>query len=113
MNGEILKRLDALAAKLGVTADHLWGVLIRQARIEAYEWIAWGALWLALSCLTWYLTIKLYKDDDKDGELLITMGIASLTTTVVGLICMSGTPGLLLNPEYWALKQVAAMLGGK
>ena len=40
---ELLKRMDALAAKMGVTAQYLWAVLIRQAYVE-------GLTGLALAC---------------------------------------------------------------
>ena len=34
MTEEILKRVDALAAKLGVAATQLWAVLVHQARVR-------------------------------------------------------------------------------
>ena len=34
MNDELHKELAALAAKLGVSVEHLWGVLVRQAFID-------------------------------------------------------------------------------
>jgi hypothetical protein len=34
MSDELHKELAALAAKLGVSVEHLWGVLVRQAYID-------------------------------------------------------------------------------
>jgi len=34
MNDELQKELAGLAAKLGVSVEHLWGVLVRQAYID-------------------------------------------------------------------------------
>jgi hypothetical protein len=34
VNDELHKELAALAAKLGVSVEHLWGVLVRQAYID-------------------------------------------------------------------------------
>jgi hypothetical protein len=34
VNDELNKQLAALAAKLGVSVEHLWGVLVRQAYID-------------------------------------------------------------------------------
>ena len=34
MNDQLNKELAALAAKLGVSVEHLWGVLVRQAYID-------------------------------------------------------------------------------
>jgi hypothetical protein len=36
VNDELQKELAALAAKLGVSVEHLWGVLVRQAYIDGY-----------------------------------------------------------------------------
>ncbi len=113
MNDEILKRVDALAAKLGVTVDHLWGVLIRQARIDGIEWVAWGCFWLILATATGAVAKSIYKGKNDDGDkFLLCCGFA-LILVVFGLCCLSNTLGLFLNPEYWALKQVTAMLCGK
>ncbi len=113
MNDEILKRVDALAAKLGVTVDHLWGVLIRQARIEWIEWIVWSILWFVLAAVTGVLIRVIYKREDGDGDLFITSAIFAAGFVVAGLFCLSNTLGLFLNPEYWALKQVTSILCGK
>lgn len=34
MNDKVLEALQTLAEKLGVTAEHLWGVLLKQAPID-------------------------------------------------------------------------------
>jgi uncharacterized protein with PQ loop repeat len=109
VNEEILKRLDALAAKLNVTAAALWGVLIRQARIEAYQHI--GAV--VVSILLWYGMYRaakyLYKSDlDRElaVPLFIVMAIAFGITLFVFFGCLASLPTELLNPEYWALKQL-------
>jgi hypothetical protein len=36
MNEELGKQLAALSAKIGVSVEHLWSVLIRQAFIEGF-----------------------------------------------------------------------------
>ncbi len=113
MNDEILKRIDLLAAKLGVTVDHLWGVLIRQARIDGIEWVAWGCLWFVLAAGLGVWMRVIYKREDGDGDTFITVALFATGFVLVGLFCLSNTLGLFLNPEYWALKQVTAMLCGK
>jgi hypothetical protein len=50
---EVLTRIDALAAKLGVTSEHVWRILVQQARVECFESAAWGALWLGVAVVTW------------------------------------------------------------
>jgi hypothetical protein len=108
MTDEILKRLDVLAAKLGVTAGHLWGVLVAQAKIEAIEDIIWAALWAALSLVLGLVARKLYESNDENdnaalGIVLIGVAVGFL---LISAAMISGTLGMLLNPEYWALKKV-------
>lgn len=116
MTDEILKRIDALAAKLGVASDHLWRVLTQQARIEAIEDLAWAALFFALSgasiwAIRWVIARR--DDDNIPGELGVVSVIAALVFFVVACNCIAGTPGMFLNPEYWALKQILETVKGK
>lgn len=40
MNEQTEKLLREIAAKIGTTGEHLWGVLIQQAYIRAWECVA-------------------------------------------------------------------------
>ena len=50
----LLQRLDALAAKLGVTAQYIYGVYVAQARVEAVRDTLCAVCWLVLSVLLGY-----------------------------------------------------------
>lgn len=112
MTDEILKRLDALAAKLGTTAQHLWAVLVREARIEAYEYVAWATLWLVLGAVAAYRFRCCFKSDDLGGPAIFCAIVATLFF-LIACGCLAGLPGMLLNPEYWALQQVLKAASGK
>lgn len=109
MNEQITKLLEQLAAKLGTTAEHLWGVLIRQARIEAVT----DSLFVILTLVGgyWYYRwIKSYikRNPYEDAEIagLIILGIPMVVSTIISFICLFLIPSELFNPEYWALKEV-------
>ncbi len=111
---ELDKALAALAAKLGTTAQHIWAVLIRQARVE----IAIDAIFLILSILifsAWFRWLRTYlkrnESDFFDGSPaevfpLIVCGIGCLILFGFCVACLFELPTLLLNPEYWALQQI-------
>lgn len=111
MNEQILQRIDALAAKLGTTAQYLWGVLIRQARIEVIENIICIAVFVAFGYAMFRVCAKYahaWEDCDNFPEAMASVfsGIAVVICMIVVAVafCSIWTP--LLNPEFWALKQV-------
>jgi hypothetical protein len=54
MSEEVEKQLAALCAKIGVTADHLWAVLVRQAYIEAISSLCTLVVCLVLAAIAVY-----------------------------------------------------------
>lgn len=118
MNPEIEKMLLALAQKFNTTVEHLWAVLIAQAKIEAGYNVA-----VILAGLLFYvvafLSLKRWHNYivDEDGcyddaaftEWFVSTGI----TLIVGIFVFFdmfdagyNIATQLLNPEFWALKQV-------
>lgn len=114
MEKELLGRLDALAAKLGVTAQYLWSVLLAQARVEIIATtVKCGLLVAAMAAMVLLARYGFKKSAVAgmwDGEEWTVLWIVSL---IVALVCffvlLSGVSELLTltrNPEFWALKQV-------
>lgn len=114
LTNEVLKRIDALAAKLGTTGEYLWTVLVRQARVEAIQNIVTvilSAIVIAVSIAVLKWGIRREVENDWWGEPgNITAIIASVTLAIVCTVIIiqlsNAIPTLLMNPEYWALKQV-------
>ena len=110
---EILKRLDALADKLGTTAAYLWAVLIRQAKIEAITDILWIVLVIGIvyGVVRWTINYYTRHDELMDGEPkegipLVVAWIIGAICIGFGIACLFELPTLILNPEYWALQQI-------
>jgi hypothetical protein len=121
---ELLSRLDALAAKLGTTSDHLWAILIRQAKIVAIEDALWILMAIAFSVLLGKAALwvtRTEKANEKQewnqrspiawdyGPVIFFSGIAGvacLILDVLAFVSLFELPTLLLNPEYWALTQI-------
>ncbi len=119
---ELLTRLDLLAAKLGVTSEHLWGVLIKQARIEVIESILTLIVVVMgiLACAYfWRKIIEFSTFDGSDLRLGGSVGSIALNIFFSGLLLIlsigafmdiMNIPTLLFNPEYWALQKVLGAL---
>lgn len=110
---EIIDRIDALAAKLGTTAQFVWGVLVKQAKIELIKDI----MGLVLSIAVLFAIVKFWVWANKKHEEIIDLNffvffggiIATLGGTVffvASVIQSFDIPTLLLNPQYWALQQM-------
>lgn len=110
MNEQTLQLIEKLALKLGTTAEHLWGVLVRQAPISGAIGLACDAALLFALYVMWkkLLAVDFDKWDSEFGKGSMFGGLA--IATVICLACAFGNLPTeiagFLNPEYWALKQL-------
>ena len=120
MNDKTIELLNKLADKFGTTVEHLWGVLIKQAAITAVAEIVMAlvmiAAWVWMFRFVRGKTAEQPETSDRyahpeweqEGALIawIVVCIAALITClqIYGALTTGATA--LLNPEYWALKQV-------
>jgi hypothetical protein len=116
---EILSRLDILAAKLGTTGEKLWTVLVRQARVELYQ----SVLTAVLLGITAFVSFRVCRwciheaeesgcgGGDGYGVGATLAGLACAGFCIATIAYLEGLPTLLLNPEYWALKQILYAVG--
>jgi hypothetical protein len=120
MNKDTLELLQSLAAKLGTTADHLWGVMIRQARVSVITD-------LLLDCALVLVIVIAFKkifpffdrkiQEDPEGDFLYILGTLFLgavlvVCTVVAIFCVPDMVTKIANPEYWALQQILETVKG-
>lgn len=121
MNEQTEKLIRELADKLGTTAEHLWGVLIRQAGISGTINLLVCAAWCALLVWGYKLvrrktTVPPESEKDKyphaeweDEGMAIAWAIWGIGTVITALTVgcnLEYIIGALANPEYWALKQI-------
>jgi hypothetical protein len=113
---EILARLDAAAARLGVGAEHLWAVTIRQVQLEAVAWLVtlplvlllmWKVVGLAKANHVTKSAQRNYFGDSEMGVILAWVGFGIVA--LINLIAIPNCTLVLMNPEYYAFK---ALVGG-
>ena len=125
MNEVTLTALTALAAKLSTTVDHLWGVLLAQAAISSYTLISiFSGLYLILAVWAYALfkgyqkkpdTEDKYHDtryweDETLGWNLVGIIFSAAIVTIIFLCNIPSILSGLINPEYWALMELAKIL---
>lgn len=117
MSENMEQLLIELAQKLGTTVEHLWGVLVRQAYVEA---LGDGIIVIALTLFglwLWRWAARFNersKDDEFTEDEKENYELASFLSGVVALVSWTflifgRLPDLftkLLNPEFWALQEI-------
>lgn len=110
MNEEILKRIDALAAKLNTTGEQLFGVLVKQSRIDGIEYTVYAAICclVALSCVVWmFNALEDENGDQQAGAILV--GLAAL---FAGFMFADRAIVGLFNPQFGAITALGHLIGG-
>lgn len=124
MQSELLRRLDALAAKLGTTAAHVWQVYVAQGRVEAVRdsimvaMLAGVAIAMLLRApqFCWRNRCEIKKKCQWDGDgwtalAVLSVGIA-LVCCIVAVYFGYSAAGEWLNPQYWAFQHLMQDLHG-
>jgi len=123
MDEKYAQLLETLATKLGTTAEHLWGVLVRQAPISGATDLV---LCIILALVAWKLIAfvkrKTTHSEDSSGrsrpaewhgEEGPAWFVTAIVTTVLSGLIIATIHDLIsafANPEYWALKQLLSMV---
>ena len=121
METQVTQLIEKLAAKLGTTAEFLWGVLVKQAQVDAIV----ATLFVAFTiCYVWawfVLHITFSKKHDENGyeknlydkhdtELSVPMAFAGFVGAIFVLaVFFSAIPMAVsgfVNPEYSALQRI-------
>ncbi|MGM0815332.1 MAG: hypothetical protein ACQEUO_07390 [Bacillota bacterium] len=122
--------IDKLAAKLGVAAEHVYGVLVKQSHVFGIINIIVGTILLAgfavLLRLNYLIiakgespswgeeeTIYCKLREVGDGMLFIAIIIVTILAVIFGMIALFSGIMQALNPEYYAIKEILDTIGGK
>ena len=127
MEEKAFEYIDAIAANLGVAAEHVYGALLKQAMVSGLRSVVYIIICLAVS----YLIIKMFKriySDVKEGEegifvdsfgislggvfAIIIGGVAIIILFFAIMADIGNATTALLNPEYWALKEILNTIKG-
>ncbi|QNH48715.1 MULTISPECIES: hypothetical protein [unclassified Bacillus (in: firmicutes)] len=107
--------IDKLAAKLGVAAEHVYGVLVKQAVANGVANILAGIGLIAIAIT--YVLIVLHLRDRFDVSAWAVVGIVAVLTVVTpvfaGFPILSEGIKAVINPEYYAIKEILDTIGGK
>lgn len=90
MQTQILQRIDGLAAKLGVAAQYLFALYVRQAKIDGYECLV-GCVLAAVAFVVCALfaakDFRKPRDAYQDPMLGVLLTFAAVGSLVAFLVC--------------------------
>jgi len=110
----IMESLDALAAKLGTTAEYLWAVLVKQAPVQGgmtligmgVSIIAAGVLYKVVMRMGVPICGK--EEDAKILRMIMRLLLVVWVWLTVGP-CVGGVLKAFASPEFWALEKLSEM----
>ena len=120
MNEQIMEILRVLAEKFGTTTEFLWSVMIRQAYVtgitQIIGFILAGIFVFGWNRYVWGLRLPEEPQEDRGVDKTFGIMMARLIGVVgaglwalIFLCVFTDITTALVNPEYWALKQ---LIGG-
>ena len=127
MEEKAFEYIDAIAANLGVAAEHVYGASLKQAMVSGLRSVVYIIICLAVSYAIIKVLKRVYSDVKEDEEglfvdsygvtlggvfALIFGGIALVIMFFVIMADISNASTALLNPEYWALKEILDTIKG-
>jgi hypothetical protein len=104
--------IEGIAQKLGVAAEHLWGVMIRQNYVEGITGMIWGGIWLILAVVIGFIAKHIYKiaidkdDDDYQFTCMFWGSIVVLLLLVISCTVFTASIKQFINPEYYAFMNI-------
>jgi hypothetical protein len=114
---KITQYLEQMAAKLGVAAEHVYGVLVRQQLAEGIVFIVGGLVYLVFFAfmVRWlygkYIETKHDYGSDWDIAFMLFSAFGGLASVGAFLCVLLGTMQAL-NPEYYAIREIMDVIGG-
>src|SRR3990167_7948390 len=121
MDDRIISLIEQLSTKLGTTTEHLWAVMVQQAAISAAVDLCIFLFLIVVAIIAAkHIKAKTYIPDPTidnpvtyaqwDSDTSITcitlFWIYCIIVVVLGVSSFPNISTALLNPEYWALKQI-------
>lgn len=118
MNDKTIELINGLAAKLGVTTEYLWAVLVAGKRVEGiveaiFAVVLIGVTYAFYRIGKWGFYCEDTSYDSPKGPALCAGIIGGPISAIIALALISFAAIDLLAPEYAALREIFSMMRPK
>lgn len=111
--------IDKLAAKLGVAAEHVYGVLVKQAVANGVSKIGGGLMLIAVAVVVSVIISRTIKNSDLDywdvewAAVIGSIALLVVLPVVISYFLMASGIKATINPEYYAIKEILETVKGE
>ena len=120
MTDQIMEILHVLAEKFGTTTEFLWGIMVRQAYVvgisQILAFVMAGLFVFAWNRYVWSIRLPEDPQEDRGGDktfgimMVRLFGVVGACMWAMMFLCgLTEITTALVNPEYWAIKQVGQL----
>jgi hypothetical protein len=120
MTDQIMEILRILAEKFGTTTEFLWGIMVRQAYVvgisQILAFVMAGLFVFAWNRYVWSIRLPEDPQEDRGGDktfgiiMVRLFGVVGACMWAMMFLCgLTEITTALVNPEYWAIKQVGQL----
>ena len=120
MTYQIMEILRVLAEKFGTTTEFLWGIMVRQAYVvgisQILAFVMAGLFVFAWNRYVWSIRLPEDPQEDRGGDktfgimMVRLFGVVGACMWAMMFLCgLTEITTALVNPEYWAIKQVGQL----
>jgi hypothetical protein len=111
----LMTKLEAVASKIGTTAEYMFGVFVTQAKVVVLTHSIVCVIFFLLLASALFMIFKVSKKDywwDSSTDLTFPAGftialcVLALFSGIVALAGMSNLITCIWNPEFYALKEL-------
>jgi len=108
---ELMASIDAIAGKLGTTADKMWPWLIKQVYVDFGMLSVFMLILIAALIYLGKLVYYLISENEDEMMAVIILVITCIFFVITAVYWLQGV-GFLINPEYGALNKLADLFTG-
>ena len=129
--GQVIQVIDALAAKLGVAAEYVYPLMIRQAFVDGVIHAICTLIGIVVICASCFMLkyycfdtvfddvgnkrtrydIAYHKDVEMHIALLLTLGVvASAVSLIYAMVVFGEMVTAFANPEWYAIQKILRMV---
>lgn len=113
MNIDINKALEQLAAAFNTTVDALYPILIKQAYVSGVMDLVIGVGFILIALIGAMVLRRKWETiyhADAEFPVIFCASIFTLIAVVVIPMSLYGGISAVVNPEYWAIKQILSTI---
>lgn len=109
---KVFEYIDVIAAKLGVASEHVYGALIQKSFTTGIVQVGVAFILIGVYIFMWkYLSKRL---DRNNKDLIVSsLALGGIVIFIITMINLYIGTLKIINPEYYAMKEIMTLIKGE